>query len=92
MPYFAIKEKDDNDCVCICQAKTIEDIDTDSILGSAKIWGVWEINKVEAKELLRELVMRAEGYEISEKELDELLSQIVRYVAMKLSDTPFGEE
>ncbi len=88
MPYFTIKEKE-GDCVCVCQAKTIEDIDTDAILGSVKIWGVWEINKVEAKELLRELVMRAEDREISEKELDLLLRSLVRYVAMKLSDTPF---
>jgi len=91
MPYFAIKEKgnDINDCVCICQAEIIEDIDTDSILGSIKIWEVQEIDKVEAKKLLRKLVISVQTYEMPEKELDELLLKLRRYVSMKLSDTPF---
>jgi len=93
MSYFAIKEKGDSvsNCVCIYQAKTIEDIDTDSILGSIKIWEVQEIDKVEAKKLLRKLVTKAENYEIPEKELDELLLKLRRYVSTKLSDTLFSE-
>ncbi len=89
MPYFMIKEKGRNDCVCVCQAKTIEDIDTNDILGSVKIWEVQEIHITEARHLLPKLVLRAEGREISEKELDILLGSLVRYVAMRLSDTPF---